>query len=238
MFEDSTFESTGRIRTRSRAWMIAALAFNSSILLALVLIPLLYPEALPRQAIAFLMEAPAPPPAPVPPAQPTAHPFHGVSEQQDGQFVAPRRIPSGIIIPNSPEPAPVVGIPGGMDSGTGIPGGTGTPFHGQAAPRVVHPEVKAPMHIPSSVEAGLLNQKTLPAYPAIAKAMGAQGTVVLAATISRTGTIENLHVVEGPAVLRDAALDAVKTWRYRPYLLDGQPVEVETTINVIFTMQR
>jgi protein TonB len=125
-----------------------------------------------------------------------------------------------------------------MDSGTGIPGGTGTPFHGPAAPRVVHPDVRAPMHISSSVEAGLLLQKTLPVYPAIAKAMGTQGTVVLEATISRTGTIENLHVVEGPSVLRDAALDAVKTWRYRPYLLDGQPVEVETTINVIFTMQR
>jgi len=236
MFEDSTFESTGRIRTRSRAWMIAALAFNSSILLALVLIPLLYPEALPRQAIAFLMEAPVPTPAP--PTQTAAHPFHGVSEQQFGQLVAPRRIPVGVFIANGPEPAPITGIPGGMDSGTGIPGGTSTPFHGQAAPRVVHPEVKAPVRIAGTVEAGLLLQKTLPVYPLIAKAMGAQGTVVLAATISRTGTIENLHVMEGPAVLRDAALDAVKTWRYRPYLLDGQPVEVETTINVIFTMQR
>jgi protein TonB len=62
--------------------------------------------------------------------------------------------------------------------------------------------------------------------------------VVLVATISRTGTIQNLRVLEGPSVLRDAALEAVKTWRYRPYLLDGQPVEVETTINVVFTMQR
>ena len=238
MFEDSTFESTGRIRTRSRAWMIAALAFNSFILLAIVLIPLLYPEALPRQAIAFLMEAPAPPPAPAPPTQPTAHPFHGVSEQPGGLFVAPRRIPPGIFIASGPEPAPIVGIPGGMDSGTGIPGGTGTPFHGQTPPRIVHPDVKAPLHISSSVEAGLLLQKTLPVYPPIAKAMGAQGTVVLAATISRAGTIQNLHVVEGPSVLRDAALDAVKTWRYRPYLLDGQPVEVETTINVIFNMYR
>jgi len=238
MFEDSTFESTGRIRTRSRGWMIAALAFNSSILLAIVLIPLLYPEALPRQAIAFLMEAPVPPPAPAPPAQPTTHPFHGVSEQPGGQFTAPRRIPTGIFIASGPEPAPIVGVPGGMDPDNGIPGGTGTPFHGQAAPRVIHPDVKAPVRLPSSVEAGLLLQKTLPVYPPIAKAMGAQGTVVLAATISRSGTIANLHVIEGPAVLRDAALDAVKTWRYRPYLLDGQPVEVETTINVIFTMQR
>ena len=70
MFEDSTFESTGRIRTRSRGWMIAAFAFNGSILLALVLIPLIYPEALPRMAMAFLMEVPVPPaPEPKPVAQ-------------------------------------------------------------------------------------------------------------------------------------------------------------------------
>jgi protein TonB len=62
--------------------------------------------------------------------------------------------------------------------------------------------------------------------------------VVLQATISKAGTIENLRVAGGPAMLQQAALDAVKTWRYRPYLLNGQPVEVETTINVIFTLTR
>jgi protein TonB len=66
--------------------------------------------------------------------------------------------------------------------------------------------------------------------------MRVSGTVVLAATISKTGTIENLHVVSGPPVLQQAALDAVQTWLYRPYLLDGEPVEVETTINVVFTL--
>ena len=69
-------------------------------------------------------------------------------------------------------------------------------------------------------------------------AMRLEGTVVLAATISKAGTIENLRVVSGPAMLQQAALDAVKTWQYRPYLLNGQPVEVETTINVIFTLSR
>jgi protein TonB len=68
--------------------------------------------------------------------------------------------------------------------------------------------------------------------------MGVQGTVVLAATISKAGTIENLRVVSGPAVLQEAALAAVKTWRYRPYMLDGQPVEVETSVNVVFRIDR
>jgi protein TonB len=58
----------------------------------------------------------------------------------------------------------------------------------------------------------------------------------LQATISKTGAIENLHVVSGPPMLQQAALDAVKTWRYKPYLLSGEPVEVETEVNVIFTL--
>ena len=71
---------------------------------------------------------------------------------------------------------------------------------------------------------------------AVAQATRTSGTVVLQATISRTGTIENLRVVSGPALLRQAALDAVKQWRYRPYMLNGQPVEVETAVSVEFTL--
>jgi len=73
-------------------------------------------------------------------------------------------------------------------------------------------------------------------YPAIAHAAGVEGTVVLAAVIARDGSIQNLHVVSGSAMLQQAALDAVRTWRYRPYLLNDEPVEVETTINVIFRL--
>jgi protein TonB len=62
--------------------------------------------------------------------------------------------------------------------------------------------------------------------------------VVLQAMISKDGTIENLSVVSGPMMLRQAALDTVKTWRYQPYLLNNVPVEVETTVNVVFTMGR
>jgi protein TonB len=58
--------------------------------------------------------------------------------------------------------------------------------------------------------------------------------VEIQATISKTGTIENLHAVSGPAMLRQSALDAVKTWRYKPYLLDGEPVAIDTTVDVVF----
>jgi protein TonB len=94
------------------------------------------------------------------------------------------------------------------------------------------------MRVSSGVEDALLIRKTMPVYPPIGQAAHVEGTVVLEATISKSGTIENLRVASGPPILRQAALDAVQNWRYRPYLLDGEPVEVETTINVIFTLSR
>ncbi len=75
-----------------------------------------------------------------------------------------------------------------------------------------------------------------PIYPAIAKSARIQGTVVIEATISRQGTIENLQVTEGPPMLRQAAIDAVAAARYRPFLLNGEPVEVQTSIRVIFSL--
>ncbi|HEY6448699.1 MAG TPA: TonB family protein [Acidobacteriaceae bacterium] len=75
-----------------------------------------------------------------------------------------------------------------------------------------------------------------PQYPAIAKAAHVEGMVVLQATISTQGTVENLHVISGPPMLQAAALDAVRTWTYKPYLLNGQAVEVETQVNVIFSL--
>jgi protein TonB len=235
MFEDSTFESAGRIRTRSRGWMIAAFTFNGSILLALVLIPLIYPEALPRQAIAFLMEAPAPPPAPQAPQQ-LAHTDQSGSSTASSPFQPPRQIPNSIFMPSEPEPANI-SIATNLDSG--VPGGASTVFQTQTGRPVVtvaRPEPKGPMPVSSAVEAGLLIYKAIPVYPTIGVAVRAQGAVVLQATISRSGTIENLRVVSGPPILQQAAMDAVKTWRYKPYMLDGQPAAVETTINVIFSL--
>ena len=104
-----------------------------------------------------------------------------------------------------------------------------------APPKIVQAPPKK-VNISGGVAAGLLLQKTQPSYPPIAKAARVSGTVVLQATISKTGTITNLRVISGPEMLRQAALDAVRTWRYRPYLLNNEPVEVDTTVNVIFTL--
>jgi protein TonB len=236
MFEDSTFDSTSRIRTRSRGWMIAAFALESSILLAFILIPLVFPEALPRQFTAFLMDAPAPPPAQLPRTQPIPPAAQTPSQTPYDPFAAPSVIPHGV--PKSAGPEPEQFPTTGWDPAS-TPGGTGNPLIAQITPRVVvHPDVKTTVRVPSSAEEALLIRKTIPVYPPIGLAARAEGTVILAATISKTGTIENLRVVSGPALLQRAALEAVNTWRYRPYLLNGQPVEVETTVNVIFALTR
>jgi TonB family protein len=94
------------------------------------------------------------------------------------------------------------------------------------------------INIAGAVAQGMLLQKTTPEYPLDAKLAGITGTVVLQGQISKEGRITELRVISGPAALQQASLDAVRTWRYRPYLLNGEPVAVLTTINVVFNLNR
>lgn len=238
MFEDSTFESTGRIRTRSRRWMMATFLFNGSILLTLILIPLIYPEALPGHMMSILLEAPRAPaelPKPVVQEAPRQA-FHGAPQMDGATLVAPRKIPPGITMIGGPEaPAPVTFL--AMDAGSDSASGIRQAFQGQHM-RVAPGTPNGPVRLPSVLAAGMLLEKVLPVYPAIAKAAHVEGVVVLQAVISKSGTIENLRVISGHQMLQEAAIDAVSHWRYRPYLLNGQPVEVETTANVIFRLSQ
>jgi protein TonB len=94
----------------------------------------------------------------------------------------------------------------------------------------------APLNVSTGVLQGMLIAPIRPVYPPIAKAAGVQGSVIVEAIISRTGTIESLHVVSGPPMLREAALDAIRGARYQPYRLNGEPTEVQTRITVNFRM--
>ena len=160
------------------------------------------------------------------------------SEAMSRQLTAPARIPQDIkVVPTKDAPPPAGFGVGGMESLNGSGGGAvGNVFNGQARPNV---KVEAPkiVNVSAGVAVGLLIQRTTPVYPQIAKTARVSGTVVLQAVISTTGTIEDLHVISGPEMLRQAALDAVRNWRYRPYLLNNQPIAVETTVNVIFSLQ-
>jgi protein TonB len=235
MFEDATFDSTCSIRTHSHNWMVATFTLNGSILLALVLIPLINPQSLPPMALPFHVAVPPAPAQNLPPQPVHSAPI--ATQAPDGHFLAPRTIPTSILMVAGPEPRIDLSSTG-MVNEPSVIGGMGSGLHAPALPRVVHPPVAGPLRVSSSVVAGLLIRKTVPNYPPLAKAMHMEGTVALAATISKAGTIENLRVVSGPPVLQLAAVDAVKTWVYRPYLLNGDPVEVETTVDVIFTLAR
>ena len=177
-----------------------------------------------------------PPPAPEPtPANTLTDRQRAQAETMNQRLSAPSRIPSDLKMLAGREAPPPSGFASSGMDGIGGMGSAGNVFSGQNGPKV---KVAAPskMSISAGVAGGLLIEKTSPVYPQIAREARVSGTVVIQATISKTGTIENLRVVSGPTMLRQPALDAVKTWRYRPYMLDGEPVDVETTVSVNFTL--
>jgi len=236
MFEDATFESMGTIHTRSRNWMLATFGLNGSIIAILIAIPFIYPSVLPQMMSTITLATPTPVEETHPVVRQTAPATAQASEMYEGRVVPPRTIPPGIFVPNDRED------PGYINSSVlaaGPAGLTGTgcdPLNCGHAQTVVQQAAQPVRRISGGVMEGMLVRRVLPLYPAMARATRTAGRVELQATISRAGTIENLRVVSGPSLLIQAAIDAVTQWRYRPYLLNGEPVEVETTINVDFRL--
>lgn len=235
MFEDSLVESTGRIRTHSRRYVAGSFLLQAALVITLILIPYLYPAALPARFLSVPLIAPPPAPAPAMVAQqvsraPLSHP-----EMLMKTLTAPPRIPNSI-------PRGIESIPPSLVIGSDFAGGRGTPgaiLPGAAPPpesRVQPARPKGPMRVSDGVAEGRLIVPIQPVYPAIAREARIQGTVIVAATISTSGRIENPRVVSGPPLLVQAALHAVRQARYRPFLLNDQPIEVETTIRVVFTL--
>lgn len=241
MFEDSLVESSGRIKTKRGATTVISFILEFLFLGVLVLLPLIFTEALPAKQLLTTLTAPPPPPPPPPP--PAAAPIKVVkvqSELDNGQLRTPTAIPKKIqMIKEDETPPPATaGVVGGVPGG--VPGGTMGGVLGSvmsSVPTAV-PKVATPQRVRVSqgVSQGLLIHKVLPTYPPLARQARIQGVVVLEALIGKDGGIQNLHVVSGHPMLTNAALDAVKQWRYKPYYLNGEPVEVETTINVNFTL--
>jgi periplasmic protein TonB len=236
MFENSLMESDNRIKAKSR-WSLLAFLVNGGALLGLIIWPLLHPEALPTQMMATLMVAPSPP-APPPPVAP-APKVQNKSEMLSNKLQTPSRIPKEIKQVNEaaipPSMLDAIGVEG-LTRGT--PGSIGAIIDsvGTGPAVVVKREVPTKLSISSGVMVGNLLEKTMPQYPAVARVAGIQGVVVLQATISQNGLIQNLRVISGPPMLQRSAMEAVRSWRYKPYLLNGVPVEVETTINVVFNL--
>jgi protein TonB len=244
MFEDSLIESGGRLRSKRGATTVLSFVLQAILLGILILIPLIYTEALPKQQLMTFLVAPPPPPPPPPPPAATMVKVvkQVISEINNGQLRTPTKIPEKVqMIKEEEAPPPVSGI-GGVVGGVpgGVPGGQMGGVIGGiiSSTPVAVPKVATPVRVRVSqgVSQGLLIHQVKPAYPALARQARIQGAVVLQAVIAKDGTIQGLKVVSGHPMLAPSAVDAVKQWRYKPYFLNGEPVEVETQITVNFTL--
>ena len=248
MFSDSLLEF-GVQRKRKFFATTTSLIVNCLAIVAMLIIPLAFPEALPKAQLLTFLVAPPPPPPPPPPA--AAEVQHVVRQIQtdmlnNGALRTPTKIPQKIQMIKEEEAPPPMPASGGVVGGVpgGIPGGQMGGVIGSvisatsslaSVPKFV-PATPQRIRISAGVTKGLLIQRIEPPYPTLARAARVQGDVVLSAVIDTNGHITNLQLVSGHPMLVPAAIAAVKQWRYKPYLLNGQPVEVETTITVIFTL--
>jgi protein TonB len=243
MFEDSLIESGGKLKTKRGRTSLVAFVLEVMIIGVMVLIPLIFTEALPKGTTLFMLVAPPPPPPPPPPA---AAPVHVVKQVQtdiiNGELRTPTKIPKKVeMIKEDEAPPPVMastGVVGGVPGG--VPGGSMGGVIGSvlSSTPTVAPKIATPqrVRVSSGVSSGLLIRKVSPNYPPLARQARIQGTVILQAQISKDGSIQNLQLVSGHPMLAPAAIEAVKQWKYKPYLLNGEPVEVETQVQVNFTL--
>lgn len=239
MFEDSLFASQDRIASKSVRWTsIVSVGLQLVVVALLIVVPMLRPEALAlkHQAPPVFMTLQPKPIVKVERVETAKSAIATTTPAVTKAFEAPPSIPTNIAM-NDPAPS-TQPVGRGMATGESIASviGVGPSVEG---PRVsVAPPAAKPQRVPvsSGVIAGLLLTPFHPVYPAIAKATHTEGTVIVEAMISKTGTIEGLRVVSGPEMLRRAALDAIQGAQYQPYKLNGEATEVATTITVNFRM--
>jgi periplasmic protein TonB len=234
MFDQLVVSSVHSTKT-NKSWTVAMSALLQFVIVGvMILIPLIYTEALPKGMLNTFLVAPAPPPPPPPPAAP-------VKAIVRPKIITPQRMVAPTVIPKQvamikEEAAPDVGVDGGI----GVPGGTaGGVLGGIIGNTAAPPPPKAAptrIRVGGNVAAAKLLHQVQPSYPQIAKTAHVSGTVILHAIIAKDGTIQELQYVSGPALLMKAAMDAVHEWRYQPTQLNGEPVEVDTTIQVVFTL--
>ena len=246
MFADSLLDF-GVQRKRKAFATTTSFILNCVALGILLIIPLVFTEQLPSAQLLTFLVAPPPPPPPPPPAAAEVQRIVRHIETDvlnTGQLRTPTKIPQKIEMIKEDEAPPPMAATGGVVGGVpgGIPGGqVGGVIGGiiastsniAAVPKLAPPQR---VRISQGVTKGLLVHRIEPVYPPLARAARVQGEVLLSAIISTTGEIQNLQLISGHPMLVPGAIAAVRQWRYKPYLLNGQPVEVETTITVIFTL--
>lgn len=242
MFEDSLIESGGVLKTQRPAATAVSLLLQCLLVAAMAALPLLYTEALPKVSLTALIAPSPPPPAPAPARAEVERQAAPRESDLVGQRLRePQAIPRSIAHMDEGE-MPMPAVPSG---GPGVPGGTGDPAAANLLNALVNltpsaavprPSVSAPLRISQGVAQGFLVHQVKPVYPPLARQARIQGTVMLQAIIGKDGSIENLRLVSGHPMLAPAAIEAVRQWRYRPYTLNREPVEVQTEITVNFVL--
>ena len=240
MFADGLLDSHWGNRSR-RGWTTLVSFGLQAVAVAVVTsLPLLYTEGLPKLQLVAMGAPIGPPPgqrAPVTRRPLTSHPMN---VPRSNIFSAPAAIPSSITPDPGPAPAEEA-----FACPTCVPGATGnSQVHNWVLDSIgssatVTPPPPRPVARPpriSRMMEGNLIYRVQPVYPPLARSARVQGAVVLRAIISKSGGIGNLQVVSGHPMLVKTALDAVSQWRYRPYILNDEPVEVETQITVNFVL--
>jgi protein TonB len=243
---DELVESSPKKKKSNKPWtFFVSMAIQTLALGIMVLIPLIYTEALPKTMLTTLLVAPPPPPPPPPPpaVQVTKVVRPVARLVQAGKLMAPRAIPKEVTMLEEKELPPDVstvgvvgGVPGGVPGGQvgGVIGG----IIGGVAGNVPPPPPQTPqrVRVGGNVQQAKLIHSPRPIYPPLAKQARIQGVVRLQAIIAKDGSIQELQVLQGHPLLVQSALDAVRQWRYQPTLLNNEPVEVVTTIDVVFTL--
>jgi periplasmic protein TonB len=246
LFADSLLDSGQPERTRRKFAAVLSFTFQCLLIGVLLVVPLLFTEELPRQQLlTFLAVPPPPPPPPAPAVARVVRQIRG-DLLTGGQLRTPTRIPEKVQMireEEAPPPLPMGGVVGGVPGG--IPGGQlGGVIGGiisqtsSLVPRLAMPAPPKRIRISQGVTKGSLIQKIEPKYPPLALAARIQGQVLLKAIIGKDGEIKELDLVSGHAFLAPAAIAAVRQWRYRPFLLNGEPIEVETTVTVTFQISQ
>jgi len=236
MFDELVESSVIRKKTNKGWTIFVSTAVQVLCVVVLILIPLIYTEALPRAMMATLLIAPPPPPPPPPPPQAVEvkviKPVARLLTQ--GRLMQPRAIPKVVTVFREaelpPEPPPGMGVFGGVDS---LLGGLGEGSSGAPPPP---PARIQRTRVGGQVQEARIIARPNPVYPPLARQARIQGRVVLHAIIDKEGRVSQLETISGHPLLVQSALAAVQNWRYQPTILNGEPVEVDTTIDVNFVL--
>src|ERR1700722_2918764 len=225
---------TGEMARTHKPWSVGvSVILEAGILGVLLLIPLIYTQTLPTSVMNTFLAAP-PPPAPPPPPQQAVVKQAPQKTFAVNHMEAPTVIPKQIEVAKDEAPSVAPTDTAGVAGGTGdVLGGIGT---GAAPPPPPPAAAAARIKVGGDVQAASLVKQVTPAYPNIAKTAHVSGTVTLHAIISKDGSIEKLEYVSGPALLMTSAITAVREWKYKPTMLNGEPVEVDTTVQVVFSL--